>query len=148
MIPADTEFKEAFSIANVAKNTLAQYYLIEIEKNYSKNNEKSVDKNFDNVNLEHILPQTINKSNNWPQFNEDEHKTFYKRIGNLTLLKTKKNSDLKSDNFENKKNEYKKSEIQITKNLGDIQDWTPDAIKQRQTNFAEKALEIWNLRID
>lgn len=148
LIPSDIQFKEAFSIANVAKNTLAQYYLIEIEKNYSKNNEKSVDKNFDNVNLEHILPQTINKSNNWPQFNEDEHKTFYKRIGNLTLLKTKKNSDLKSDNFENKKNEYKKSEIQITKNLGDIQDWTPDAIKQRQTNFAEKALEIWNLRID
>ena len=148
LIPTDTQFKDAFSIATVSKNTLAQYYLIEIEKNYSKNNEKSVDKNFDNVNLEHILPQTINKSSNWPQFNEDEHKSFYKRIGNLTLLKTKINSDLKSDNFANKKNEYKKSKIQITKNLGDIQDWTPDAIKQRQTNFAEKALEIWNLKID
>ena len=148
LIPADTEFKDAFSIATVSKNTLAQYYLIEIEKNYTNNNEKSVDKNFDNVNLEHILPQIIDKKGGWQQFTEEDHKSLYKRIGNLTLIKTKINSDLKSDNFENKKNEYKKSEIQITKNLGDIDKWTPDAIKKRQREFAEKALKIWNLKID
>lgn len=148
LIPTDSQFKESFSIASITKNALAQYYLMEIEKIYSNNNEKSVNKNFDNVNLEHILPQTINKSSDWPKFNEDEHKSFYKRIGNLTLLKTKINSDLKSDNFENKKNEYKKSEIEITKNLGEIEEWTPDTIKNRQADFAIKALEIWNLRID
>lgn len=147
LIPTDSQFKEAFSIATVTKNTLAQYYLIELEKEYSRNEEKSVVKNFDNVNLEHILPQTIIQASDWLNFNEDTQKSYYKRIGNLTLLKTKLNSDLKSNSFKIKKQEYRESEIKITKDLYNINDWTPETIKNRQIDFAEKALEIWNLDI-
>ncbi|MFA6186194.1 MAG: DUF262 domain-containing HNH endonuclease family protein [Phycisphaerae bacterium] len=147
LIPTDIQFKEAFSMATVTKNTLAQYYLIELEKIYSKNEEKAVVKNFDNVNLEHILPQTVIDSKDWPKFNEDDHKSFYKKIGNLTLSKTKLNSDLKSGSFESKKNEYKKSDIQITQSLISCKEWSPDTIKKRQADFAEKALKIWNLTI-
>lgn len=148
LIPTDDQFKEAFSIATVTKNTLAQYYLIELEKKYSESEEKSVVKNFDNVNLEHILPQIVVQKSDWQTFDEESQKSYYKRIGNLTLLKTKLNSDLKSGSFNTKKQEYQKSEIKITKNLSSIIDWTPDAIKNRQTDFAEKALEIWNLSIN
>jgi len=148
LIPTDSQFQEAFSIATVAKNTLAQYYLTEIEKKYSESEEKSVVKNFDNVNLEHILPQTIVRESDWPAFDEESQKSYYKRIGNLTLLKTKLNSSLKSSSFTTKKQEYKKSEIKITKNLYNIRDWTPNTIKDRQADFAKKALEIWNLNIN
>ncbi len=146
LIPADIQFKEAFSIATVSKNNLAQYYLIEIEKSYSPTTEKVVTKNFDDVNLEHILPQIIVNFDNWSKFDEETHKSFYKRIGNLTLINTKINSDLKSGSFINKKGEYKKSEIIITKNLDNILEWSVDAIKQRQIAFAEKAIEIWSLK--
>lgn len=148
LIPTDNQFKEAFSIATVTKNTLAQYYLIEIEKKYSENEEKSVVKNFDNVNLEHILPQTITEPSEWLNFDEENHKSYYKRIGNLTLLKTKINSDIKSESFDNKKQKYSKSEIKITKSLGNIKNWSPVEIKKRQIKFAEKALQIWNLNIN
>lgn len=148
LIPTDSQFKEAFSIATVTKNTLAQYYLMEIEKKYSENEEKSVVKNFDNVNIEHILPQTIVQQVDWPTFNEESQKSYCKRIGNLTLLKAKLNSDLKSSNFNTKKQEYQRSEIKITKNLSSIKDWTTEAIRNRQKDFAEKALKIWNLNIN
>lgn len=148
LIPADTQFKEAFSIATVSKNNLAQYYLIEIEKSYSPTTEKLVTKNLDRVNLEHILPEVITEKKDWPGFDEETHKSSYKKIGNLTLLNTKINSDLKSGSFINKKEEYKKSEIIITKNLGDTLAWSVDAIKERQIAFAEKAVEIWNLKIN
>lgn len=148
LIPTDAQFKEAFSIATVSKNNLAQYYLIEIEKSYSPTTGKIVTKNFDIVNLEHILPQVITEKKDWPEFDEETHKFSYKKIGNLTLLNTKINSDLKSGSFINKKEEYKKSEIIITKNLADIVVWSVDAIKKRQIAFAEKAVEIWNLKID
>lgn len=148
LIPTDSQFEASFSIATVTKNTLAQYYLMEIEKQISMNKEKKVDKNFDNINIEHILPQKIVNPNDWPEFKNDQHDTFCKRIGNLTLFNTKANSDLKSCNFNDKKSEYSKSNIEITKNLKSISLWSPDSIKKRQELFAKEALKIWTLRIE
>jgi uncharacterized protein with ParB-like and HNH nuclease domain len=145
IIPTDDQFLEEFSIATVTKNTLAQYYLVEIEKYLEK--DKKVDENFDNVNIEHILPQVIVSKKDWPDFNEEQHKSLYKRLGNLTLLNTKVNSDLKSSNFNKKKLQYGQSKITITKNLKSIKKWSPDEIKNRQDEFAKIALKIWSLKI-
>jgi uncharacterized protein with ParB-like and HNH nuclease domain len=147
IIPTDEQFKEVFSIATVSRNNIAQYYLIEIEKFYSNTEEKSVIKNFDIVNIEHILPQVFTGKKDWPEFDEDSHKSFYKRIGNLTFLNTKVNSDLKSANFNIKKEEYKKSTILISNKLADINVWSIEEIKKRQFDFAEKAVKIWNLKL-
>ena len=38
---------------------------------------------------------------------------------------------------------YKKSDIHITKSLGDYEDWGIEQIQQRQEELAQAALTIW-----
>lgn len=78
---------------------------------------------------------------------ENTHKTFYRRLGNLTILDTKMNSDVSAGSFSFKINVYKKSEIEITKELSKHTIWTPQEIEKRQKEFAEKAVKIWGINI-
>ena len=150
LIPNDSEFKEKFAIATVSKNVIATYYLIKLEEYFSSSHELTPIRNFDRVNLEHILPQKYTKdlAKIWPYFNEEDHATYHKKIGNLTLLNTKINSNLKNISFDFKKEEYNKSRLEITKNINAYKNWNPESIKDRQYRFAEAALEIWKIKKD
>lgn len=147
LIPNNEEFKQKFEIASVTKHKLARYYLSAIE-NYHRgqeNPELLVNTNPDSVNLEHILPE--NPGDNWPNFTEDDVRTYVKRIGNLTLMKAKENNDFKSSSFNIKKGKYKESELWITKSLADFDEWTIESIKTRQKNLAEIVLKTWSIEI-
>jgi len=144
--PSDDQFKKSFEIATVSKQYIARYYLSEIEKSYRDTTEMGPLNNPEKVNLEHILPINYNLGS-WPQFDEDAHKSYYKRIGNLTLMDKKMNSEQKNEEFELKKQIYEKSEIVITKSLDEYDQWTPEYIEKRQKDFAEKAVNVWNLKI-
>lgn len=146
LIPSNDQFKKSFEIATVSKNYIARYYLSEIEKSYRDTNEMGPLNNPEKVNLEHILPINYNLGS-WPQFDEDAHKSYYKRIGNLTLMDKRMNSEQKNEEFELKKQFYEKSEIVITKSLAKYSQWTPEYIEQRQKDFAEKAVNVWSLKI-
>lgn len=146
-IPTDDTFKKQFKIASVSKNYLARYYLSEIEKKYHKTKEQETSKDTEKVNLEHILPEKPDLKKDWNDFSEDEHKTFYKRIGNLTLLDKDLNSKQKSASFSDKKKFYKSSEILISKSLASYRSWDKNIIEKRQEEFSEKAVEIWSLKI-
>ncbi|MBI5750390.1 MAG: DUF262 domain-containing protein [Nitrospinae bacterium] len=149
IIPQDAEFKENFINATVSKGNLARYYLRAIENTNRKNTnpELLVNSNPEEVNLEHILSKTYNAVN-WPNFTEDQHSSFYKRIGNLTLTTTQLNSEeLKDKPFGDKKKYYDNSELWITKMITDkYNDWTTDTIKERQKELAEIAVETWSLK--
>jgi hypothetical protein len=147
-IPTDDEFKEKFKTATVSKAKYARYYLAEIENFHrGKNNpELLVNLNPDSVNLEHILPE--NPLNNYPNFSDEDHAMYFKRIGNLTLMKTKENNDFKSSKFSDKKVKYKESEFWLTKTLANIDEWDIDAINQRQSYLAELAVETWSLKFE
>lgn len=145
-IPTDEQFSNAFKIASVSKSYIARYYLRKIEEVYRKSKELSPLANPDKVNLEHILPENPdNLKSDWPEFDESKHKTYVKRIGNLTLISSKLNKDAANAKFEIKKNVYKDSEIEITKQLVNHERWTPDEIEKRQEEFAKRALEIWKI---
>ncbi len=145
-IPSDDQFKNSFEISTVSKQYIARYYLSEIEKSYRDTNEMGPLNNPEKVNLEHILPINYDIGS-WPQFNEDAHKSYYKRIGNLTLMDKIMNSKQKNEEFDLKKEFYEKSEIVITKSLDEYDQWTPEYIEQRQKDFAEKAVNVWSLKI-
>jgi len=113
IIPTDEQFKRAFEIASISKNYIARYYLAEIEKAYRKTSELGLIKNPEKVNLEHILPVNPSNLDDWPGLNEEIHKTYYKRIGNLTLLDKKMNSEEDNSNFKVKIEVYKNSEVFI-----------------------------------
>jgi len=146
-IPQDEEFKEKFKIATVSKHKFARYYLATLE-NYHRgqsNPELLVNTNPDSVNLEHILPEK--PGDNWSIFTEEDVRSYFKRIGNLTLMKTKLNNELKNAPFSNKKEEYQKSELWITNSLSKYNNWTIENIKNRQKELSEIAVKAWNIEI-
>jgi hypothetical protein len=53
------------------------------------------------INLEHILPEK--KEGNWPVFTDEQVKLYYKRVGNLCLMRASDNSAAKSAGFGVKK---------------------------------------------
>lgn len=148
LIPTDDQFRRAFEIATISKAYIARYYLRKLEQAYRTTLELEPIKNPEKVNLEHVLPENpTNLQKDWPSFDENLHKTYYRRIGNLTLLDKKMNSDIGNGPFEGKKTVYKESELQITKKIAEYDDWTPSEIETRQKELAIKAVEIWNLKI-
>ena len=150
LIPTDEEFKEGFKIASVSKAKLARYYLSAIENNHREENypELLVNTNPDAVNLEHILPEK-DKDNNYSNFTEDEKKSYLKKIGNLTLMKTKENNDFKSSSFNVKKEKFKQSELWITKMIAEnYNEWNIENIKNRQNKLADLAIKTWSLKFE
>lgn len=148
IIPQDEIFKEQFKVATVSQAKNARYYLASME-NYKRGKshpELLVNLNPDSVNLEHILPQ--NPEENYPNFSEEQHSAYYKRIGNLTLMKTKENSDFKNSNFANKRTKYAESELWITKSISEKLDWNIDEINSRQSELADLAVQTWSLKFD
>jgi len=147
IVPTDEQFRKAFEIVSISKNYIARYYLAEIEKSYRGTGELEPIQNPEKINLEHILPVNPSNLDDWPGFNEEIHKTYYKRVGNLTLLDKKMNSEEANCNFNIKRDFYQDSEVVITKNLKDFNKWTTQEINDRQKQFAEKAVEIWGLEL-
>lgn len=148
LIPTDEQFQKAFEIATVSKAYIARYYLRKIEQAYRTTLELEPIRNPEKVNLEHILPENpTNLQRDWLSFDENLHKTYYRRIGNLTLLDKKMNSDVGNGPFSGKKAVYENSELVITKKIAECDNWAPSEIEKRQKEFAKKAVEIWNLKI-
>ena len=148
IIPQDEVFREQFKIATVSQAKNARYYLSSIEnhKRGKQDPELLVNLNPDSVNLEHILPQ--NPEGNFPTFTEEQHSAYYKRIGNLTLMRTKENNDFKSSKFFEKKTKYSESELWITNSLATLSDWNINEINIRQSQLADLAVETWSLKFN
>jgi hypothetical protein len=93
------------------------------------------------INLEHVLPRK--PEGNWPEFSDDDVDLFSTRLGNLALLRATDNSDLKSQAFAEKKQLLANSPYLLTSQIGDLEDWTPAAITERQKKLAELAVRTW-----
>lgn len=149
LIPDDAEFKEKFIAATVSTEKYARYYLraIENQKKGITSPELIVNSDPDVVNLEHILPKNPHK--NWSNFNEDQVVSLNKRIGNLTLMQNKLNSEQGNEPFSKKKIYFVNSDLWITKMIADnYNGWTPDNIRDRQEQLANIAVQTWNLNFD
>lgn len=145
IIPTDDQFKAAFSTARVNRGTLARYLLIALERVKLGKPEPELVPNEDEnlVNLEHILPRNP-KSGEWTQFTKDEQKSYLQRLGNLALLSKGPNDKIGNKPFSVKKPVLTASELQLTQDAGNQEDWTPDAIIKRQERLAELALKVWS----
>ena len=143
VIPVDEQFKQAFEVATVSKAALARYYLRSLEMAAKKeatpwfipNDDREV------INLEHVLPEK--PQDNWPNVDEEKVRSYSRRLGNLALLLAKNNSDLKSSDFKTKKNIYKDSPYELTRQIATVDDWTEEQITSRQKTLAEYAIRAW-----
>ena len=138
-IVSDEEFEAIFSnIAFSEKDKpVIRYIFRKIHKYLDQGSELNIDNT--EVHIEHIMPETIGE---W-QIDEDTHKQYLWRLGNLMLLKGKLNTSIHNDLFDVKKVEYKKSKIEPNHDLLKYDNWSPKEIEERQKDLAQYALNIW-----
>lgn len=133
----DKEFEERFANLIVKQDQEKRYLLRAIDS--FENKETQIIKDNNIVHIEHIMPQ---KPSKWKI--DPEHAEEYKnRLGNLTLLGEEYNKNASNDTFEKKKEVYKKSKIEMNKELVNLEKWTFDDIENRQKNLAKLAVKIW-----
>ncbi len=102
-----------------------------------KNTEQLFEYNSDLQSIEHIIPQKYQQSYNI----KDENNIY--TIGNLTLLSKPNNSKASNKHFEDKKDIYKNSPLQIVSNLANQDDVNEAFIIKRSKEFAEILLDIF-----
>ena len=97
------------------------------------------------IHLEHILPDEPRRDE-WPGWTEDEFDTYTNRIGNMCLLLGTDNISVSNRSFEHKKTEaYHSTNLILTKELIQYDNWNPDNIKERQNRLYSLTKEIWDL---
>ena len=143
LTPSDGTFSAAFETATVSNRKLARYYLRSMELSAKAEQEPWHIPNDDRseINLEHVLPEK--PEGNWPQFSDDEVRLYYKRIGNLCLLRASDNSAAKSASFAIKRLIYGNSPYELTKQMATVTDWTIAEITDRQKTLAPLAVKTW-----
>lgn len=150
VIPTDGDFEAAFTTARVSQHYLARYYLRAMEAQLRKETDRPelqpvVDT--DILSLEHILPEE--PMDKWPHFDDETAAAYAKRLGNMTLLRTKPNNDFGSAQFQTKRAELLKSELFLNKFICEITDekseWKVEDINKRQKWLAGVAVKTWPL---
>lgn len=97
------------------------------------------------VHLEHIMPKS--PSSSWPEAKKDEekHKDYLDRLGNLTILKDDWNRALSNKDYSEKIKRYKDSRITITNDIPKKWGvWNFESIEKRQEYLWELAKDIWS----
>jgi len=144
-LPTNEQFQQSFQLATEPKPTFARYYLRAMEKVQQK--EKSPwwvpNEDKDSMTLEHVLP--LNPEGRWPQFTDEEVRTYAKRIGNLCLLPKKLNKSLENFDQKTKYEVYKTAPYVLTSQIADAGVWNVAAICKRQAGLAQLALKAWPL---
>ena len=98
--------------------------------------------------IEHIMPQSINRSDKWKAMLGDNwkevHETWLHRLGNLTL--TAYNATYSNKSFEEKKaiqGGFEQSAVRLNQYVRNQPKWTAPQMKERSDILAKRALEIW-----
>jgi hypothetical protein len=143
--PSDSNLRDAFRTLTVSNTRLAKYYLRSLQTTADDSDERAWwMPNMADMSLEHVLPQK--PEGNWPQFTDEQHGDFVNRLGNLALMLATDNSDLRSDPFEAKRSSYARAYFTLTSQIAEAEDWTPEAIEQRQVTLAKFAADTWSIK--
>ena len=151
--PNDSKFKDSFKENDFRQNDQTKYILECLEDERTNNTKEKFIADRTNVHIEHIMPLTITTSKSKKEFGDweiylggDKNKQpdFVSKIGNLTLLGAKLNIIASNNPFEEKKKNYNKSSIEITKDLCLFKDWKVKEIEERSERLSEKATKIWS----
>lgn len=140
--PQDEEFRDKIQQVKLYgsnRTEKARLILESIEESFGHKETVS----FDNLTIEHIMPQRLNEwwKNHLDEDYEITHELLLHSIGNLTL--TAYNSELSNDTFINKQKELKNSHLEINKYFQNVTNWRKEDIENRSEKLADIALKIW-----
>lgn len=119
----------------------ARYILYKLDFLYSGKDEKfSIPKT---ISVEHILPQNPKDDSQWiNDFSEEERISLTNKIGNLVLISRRKNSSQGRMDFELKKKNYFKNNIELFRNsvrvLTQNSKWSPKELNVNQVDVIAK----------
>ena len=139
----DKSFVEALKTLEISRSTeKAKRFLYAINADMQSDADTI---SYNQVTLEHILPQGAEHWDGWDKFIEDEPSLYAHRIGNLTLLSSADNNSSKQANakWKAKQGKIAGSMFALNKQFSDIDDWSPEEIDKRQEELAKRAAEIW-----
>jgi uncharacterized protein with ParB-like and HNH nuclease domain len=142
--PKDNEFysrfKETMFYGAGDRQIKTKLILETLEENFS--HKEAVP--FDNLTIEHVMPQTLSEwwQNQLGEDWEETHELFLHTIGNLTL--TAYNTELSNDDFITKKQTYNESHLELNKYFSPLSSWKRPEIEERAKALAKQALEIWS----
>jgi Protein of unknown function DUF262/Protein of unknown function (DUF1524) len=152
--PADQEFYQKFLTSNFRQDSQTKYILEQFEQQLVMTGEKRI-ADRQHVHIEHIMPQTIDtkksfrtQGGDWVTYlaaDAAKHAEYYQRIGNLTLLGAELNVPASNNPFSAKKKFYERSEIRLTKELCEFEEWRIAQIEERSKRMAEEATRIWRI---
>ena len=142
LIPSDSVFQRAFTIATVRVGHLARYYLRALDLHIKGESKPQFVPSEDTaaVNLEHILPVTL--SEGW-DIQPEVAATSYRRLGNMVLLGAVDNVKVANNSFSEKRPVYKESPFELTKMVASYETWGPDEIEKQQSEMAKLAPTVW-----
>jgi hypothetical protein len=145
-IPTDTEFEAAFGVARVSQSHLAKYYLRALELQVKGDPEPELIPNTDEIiNLEHVLPE--NPGSHWPDVDPDTADAMRRRLGNMVLLRAKKNTVIGNKPFAEKKQTLKESAYELTSQVAEHESWGVKEISERQKRLAALAAKTWPVNV-
>jgi hypothetical protein len=132
----------------------ARYVLEQIEYHLIKDKGEYKLSSAKDVHLEHIIPQVINTKKAKKEFGDwvtylgpgaiIKHKKYVSRIGNLTLLAGELNIKASNNPFNNKKENYKKSNLKLNDSLANhYRQFKFQQVDDRSRELTEIALKIW-----
>ncbi|MEJ8406142.1 DUF262 domain-containing protein [Brevundimonas vesicularis] len=137
VIPDDAELVTAFERLSITQRGVQRYLLRKLEA--EKRRTEELDVALPNrVHVEHIYPQTPSAEDRHPH-----HDRILNRIGNLTLLSARLNAALRNSGFAAKKVRYQESDLELTRELLNLEDWTAETIANRQAALAQLTPAIW-----
>jgi uncharacterized protein with ParB-like and HNH nuclease domain/predicted transport protein len=146
--PDDDEFRRDIQTRDLYNFRSRSYWLRRLE-NHERKERVEVEK----YTIEHILPQSENLSAKWREALGPEWKRIQKELlhtlGNLTL--TGYNSEYSDRSFLEKRDMmengkpmgFKNSPLMLNEGLGQLEQWTEDAIKDRAKKLATMAADVW-----
>ena len=113
-------------------------------ENYNRKERVPVDE----YTIEHIMPQNASLSGEWREALGSEWQQVQGRLlhtlGNLTL--TGYNSEYSDRPFSEKRDMqggFKESPLRLNENLGLLETWNEDNIRQRAERLAARAVQVW-----
>lgn len=130
MVVPDAEFGRSLREGNIYSNrALCKFLLMDIENGDGKET-----LNFDNLTIEHLMPQT--RSLEWMHISQEDHELYLHVLGNLTI--TGYNSELSNNAFEEKKRIIAENSKAVVLNSDVLNQpvWNVEAIKARGKRLA------------
>jgi hypothetical protein len=143
IVASDEDFRARFEVSTVYRLRTATYLLLALERHSAGGEHPALpalDERSD-LNAEAILPRSANPAE-WPGWTPEQVSTLSRRLGNFALVPAGQHL---TGGWVTRRAVLERSQLRTNELPADVGDWDPDAVRHRQAEFAEQAIQVWPL---